>query len=44
MFNLQDKYLGKDAALKLDQDLMSPAYGFSVYQLMELAGILSSFL
>jgi len=32
-------YLSQAQAIQLDQDLMSPAHGFSIDQLMELAGL-----
>ena len=32
-------YLGSEAALKLDQELMGPDIGYSLDQLMELAGL-----
>lgn len=34
-----DWYLSAEDAFKLDQDLMGPDYGYSVDQLMELAGL-----
>eukprot|EP01027_Heterolobosea_sp_BB2_P010889 GEZU01015913.1.p1 GENE.GEZU01015913.1~~GEZU01015913.1.p1 ORF type:complete len:118 (-),score=27.81 GEZU01015913.1:612-965(-) len=32
-------YLGQDQAIKIDEELMGPEMRFSVYQLMELAGL-----
>jgi hypothetical protein len=34
-----DWYLNAQDALNLDQELMGPDYGFSIDQLMELAGL-----
>ncbi len=32
-------YLGSEASLKLDQELMGPIIGYGEQQLMELAGL-----
>jgi len=36
---VSSRYLSRQAAIDLDVVLMSPEFGYSVYQLMELAGM-----